>query len=108
MVPGNALHCVLEIELLPSCLISCLCMALPHLGHAVWTADERWAGCAERAKAHEIPLDSIQSYINAFKYGAPPHGGLGVGLERVVMLFCGLDNIRKTSMFPRDPKRLTP
>ena len=63
---------------------------------------------AERAKAHEIPLDSIQSYINCFKYGAPPHGGLGVGLERVVMLFCGLDNIRKTSMFPRDPKRLTP
>jgi hypothetical protein len=35
------------------------------------------------------------------RYGAPPHGGAGVGLERVVMLFCGLDNIRKTSMFPR-------
>lgn len=35
------------------------------------------------------------------RYGAPPHGGCGVGLERVVMLFCGLDNIRKTSMFPR-------
>ena len=63
---------------------------------------------AERAKAHEIPLESIQSYINSFKYGAFPHGGLGVGMERVVMLFCGLDNIRKTSMFPRDPKRLTP
>ena len=59
-------------------------------------------------KAHEIPLESIQSYLNCFKYGAPPHGGLGVGMERVVMLFCGLDNIRKTSMFPRDPKRLTP
>lgn len=42
------------------------------------------------------------------RYGAPPHGGCGVGLERVVMLFCGLDNIRKTSMFPRDPKRLEP
>ena len=55
-----------------------------------------------------IPLESIQSYLNCFKYGAPPHGGLGVGMERVVMLFCGLDNIRKTSMFPRDPKRLTP
>ncbi|BDA46327.1 Aspartate-tRNA ligase, cytoplasmic [Coccomyxa sp. Obi] len=62
----------------------------------------------ERAQLHEIPLDSIQSYINAFKFGAPPHGGFGVGLERVVMLFCGLDNIRKTSLFPRDPKRLTP
>lgn len=63
---------------------------------------------AERAKALGIPVDSIQSYIDSFKYGAVPHGGAGVGLERVVMLFCKLDNIRKTSLFPRDPKRLTP
>ena len=57
---------------------------------------------------HGIPIESIQSYIDAFKYGASPHGGAGVGLERVIMLFCGLPNIRLTSMFPRDPKRLTP
>ncbi len=63
---------------------------------------------AERALGCGIPVDTIQSYIDSFKYGAPPHGGCGVGLERVVMLYCGLDNIRKTSMFPRDPKRLTP
>ena len=61
-----------------------------------------------RAVEHGIPVDQIQSYLDAFKWGAPPHGGAGVGLERVVMLFCGLDNIRKTSMFPRDPKRLSP
>ncbi len=63
---------------------------------------------AERAHALGIPVEGIQSYIDAFKYGAVPHGGAGVGLERVVMLFCKLDNIRKTSLFPRDPKRLTP
>ncbi|KAL4421624.1 hypothetical protein ABPG75_010915 [Micractinium tetrahymenae] len=62
----------------------------------------------ERAQVLGLPVETIQSYIDSFKYGAPPHGGAGVGLERVVMLFCGLDNIRKTSMFPRDPKRLTP
>lgn len=62
----------------------------------------------ERAKACGVPVDTIQSYIDSFKFGAPPHGGAGVGLERVVMLYCGLDNIRKTSLFPRDPKRLTP
>lgn len=62
----------------------------------------------ERARAHEIPLESIQPYIDSFRYGAFPHGGFGVGLERVIMLFLGLDNIRKTSLFPRDPKRLTP
>ena len=61
-----------------------------------------------RAVEHGIPLDQIQSYLDAFKCGCYPHGGAGVGLERVVMLFCGLNNIRKTSMFPRDPKRLAP
>ena len=54
------------------------------------------------------PRESCRAYIDSFRLGAPPHGGAGVGLERVVMLYCGLNNIRKTSMFPRDPKRLEP
>lgn len=62
----------------------------------------------ERANAHNIDLTKIASYIDAFKYGCPPHAGCGIGLERVTMLFLGLDNIRKTSMFPRDPRRVTP
>ena len=62
----------------------------------------------ERAKVHEIELDTIRAYIEAFKYGAPPHGGGGVGMERIVMLYLGVGNIRKTALFPRDPKRLTP
>ena len=55
-----------------------------------------------------VDLSPIQSYVDSFKYGAFPHGGGGIGLERVIMLFCGLPNIRKTSLFPRDPKRLSP
>jgi aspartyl-tRNA synthetase len=55
-----------------------------------------------------LDLEKIAAYVDAFRYGCPPHAGGGIGLERVVMLFLGLDNIRKTSMFPRDPKRLTP
>ncbi|KAJ1688472.1 hypothetical protein LUZ63_019862 [Rhynchospora breviuscula] len=62
----------------------------------------------ERAEKCGIDVNTISSYIDSFKYGAPPHGGFGVGLERVVMLFCGLNNIRKSSLFPRDPQRLTP
>ena len=64
----------------------------------------------ERAAARNPPVDlsPIAAYVDSFKYGAFPHAGGGVGLERVVMLFCGLPNIRKTSLFPRDPKRLTP
>jgi aspartyl/asparaginyl-tRNA synthetase len=50
----------------------------------------------------------IKSYIDSFRYGVSPHAGGGIGLERVTMLFLGLDNIRKTSLFPRDPRRLTP
>lgn len=63
---------------------------------------------AERAVACGIPLNTIQNYIDAFKHGALPHAGGGIGLERVVMLYLGLKNIRKTSMFPRDPSRLAP
>ncbi|XP_017299434.1 aspartate--tRNA ligase, cytoplasmic [Diaphorina citri] len=62
----------------------------------------------ERAQHHGIDVSKIKSYLEAFQYGCPPHAGGGIGLERVVMLYLGLDNIRKTSMFPRDPKRLTP
>jgi len=62
----------------------------------------------ERAQFFNIPIPSIQSYVDAFKHGALPHAGGGVGMERVVMLFLGLKNIRKASMFPRDPSRLAP
>ncbi|XP_028407717.1 aspartate--tRNA ligase, cytoplasmic-like [Dendronephthya gigantea] len=62
----------------------------------------------ERAKLHGIELDKIKSYIDSFRYGCPPHAGGGIGLERVVMLYLNLGNVRKSSMFPRDPKRITP
>ena len=55
-----------------------------------------------------VDLAPINDYVQSFKYGANPHAGGGIGMERVVMLFLQLDNIRKSSMFPRDPNRLTP
>ncbi|KAL3731016.1 hypothetical protein ACJRO7_011104 [Eucalyptus globulus] len=62
----------------------------------------------KRAESCGIDVKTIETYIDSFRYGAPPHGGFGAGLERVVMLFCGLNNIRKTSLFPRDPLRISP
>ena len=62
----------------------------------------------ERAIAKGIDLSTISDYIESFQYGAYPHGGGGIGLERVVMLYCALKNIRNSSLFPRDPKRITP
>jgi len=52
--------------------------------------------------------DGLNSYINSFKHGVTPHAGAGIGLERVVFLYLGLDNVRKASMFPRDPNRCSP
>jgi len=63
---------------------------------------------AERAAKRKINTEPMRDYVEAFRFGAPPHGGAGIGLERVVMLYLGLNNIRKTTMFPRDPQRLTP
>merc|ERR1712113_63857 len=42
----------------------------------------------------------LKSYMDSFKDGVSPHAGAGIGLERVVFLYLGLDNIRKASMFP--------
>ena len=52
--------------------------------------------------------EGLEGYLASFKQGAWPHGGFGVGMERVVMLFLGLSNIRSCSLFPRDPKRCSP
>ncbi len=62
----------------------------------------------KRAKAWGIDVSTIQDYVNSFRNSALPHGGGGIGLERVVMLFLGLPNIRKAAWFHRDPKRLNP
>ncbi len=53
------------------------------------------------------PAD-IQSYLMIFKYGMPPHGGLGIGLERLTMRLLNEQNVRETSLFPRDVTRLEP
>ncbi|KAF2836372.1 aspartyl-tRNA synthetase-like protein [Patellaria atrata CBS 101060] len=49
---------------------------------------------------------SMEEYINGFQWGAPPHGGGGIGLERMLMLLLQLGDIRHGSMYPRDPKSL--
>ena len=43
-----------------------------------------------------------------FKYGMPPHGGLGIGLERLTMRLLDEQNVRETALFPRDVTRLEP
>lgn len=50
----------------------------------------------------------FKPYLSAFKYGLPPHGGFGWGLERTVEKLVGLNNIKEATLFPRDINRLSP
>ena len=52
--------------------------------------------------------EQFETYLMLHKYGAPPHGGLGIGLERLTMHLLGAKNVRETTMFPRDINRVTP
>ena len=52
--------------------------------------------------------ENFEFYLNAFKYGMPPHAGWSFGLDRLTMVMTGSKNIRECIMFPRDRKRLTP
>lgn len=55
-----------------------------------------------------MTTDGMDYYLSAFKHGMPPHGGLGIGLERLTMQLIGEENVREVTLFPRDLSRLEP
>ena len=55
-----------------------------------------------------MTTEGMEQYLSAFKHGMPPHGGLGLGLERLTMKLLGEENVRETTLFPRDLSRLEP
>ena len=61
-----------------------------------------------KMRARGMDPADFESYLMAHKYGIPPHGGLGLGLERITMHLLGFKNVRYASMFPRDINRVTP
>jgi nondiscriminating aspartyl-tRNA synthetase len=61
-----------------------------------------------RIKAKGLKPESFKDYIDSFRYGAPPHAGWSIGLERLTQMICGFDNVKEATMFPRDRDRLTP
>ncbi len=58
--------------------------------------------------ARKLSTEPFVGYLEAFRYGMPPHGGLAIGLERLLMQLTGAANLRETTLFPRDLSRLTP
>ena len=62
----------------------------------------------ERIKAHGLPLEAFEWYLDLRRYGSVPHGGFGMGIERVVSWICGLEHVRETIPYPRMLYRLYP
>lgn len=62
----------------------------------------------DKMKRLGMDPDQFETYLMLHKYGAPPHGGLGIGLERLTMHLLGFKNVREATMFPRDINRVTP
>jgi aspartyl-tRNA synthetase len=62
----------------------------------------------ERLKACNLDPKDFDAYLKAFRYGMPPHGGFGFGIERFLMELLDISNIRECILFPRDRTRLTP
>ncbi|MGN0149724.1 MAG: aspartate--tRNA(Asn) ligase [Clostridia bacterium] len=61
-----------------------------------------------KMKRYNMEPEELAVYLDIHKYGMPPHGGLGIGLERLVMKLLNLANIREASLFPRDIHHLDP
>lgn len=62
----------------------------------------------EKMLARGMEIEDFTNYLMIFKHGMPPHGGLGIGLERLTMRLLDESNVRETTMFPRDVTRLEP
>jgi nondiscriminating aspartyl-tRNA synthetase len=67
-----------------------------------------YADYLDALERRHIAPDSLAGYLEAFKFGMPPHGGCAIGLERWVAQIANLANVREAALFPRDLHRLTP
>jgi nondiscriminating aspartyl-tRNA synthetase len=59
-----------------------------------------------RIKEKGLDPEKFEFYLQAFKHGIPPHGGIGMGLERLTAKFCGVANVKEATLFPRDINRI--
>ena len=62
----------------------------------------------DKMRSKGMHPEEFESYLMIHKHGMPPHGGLGIGLERLTARLCGLENVRSAALFPRDLNRLEP
>ena len=70
--------------------------------------EHRYDRLVARMEKKGLNPEDFSFYLDAFRYGMPPHGGWGIGIERLLVKMLDLGNIREAILFPRDPARLTP
>lgn len=70
--------------------------------------EHRYEKILKNIKERKIDPKTVEWFTKFFKYGAPPHGGFAIGIERFTQVLLGLANIREATLFPRDPERTTP
>jgi len=70
--------------------------------------EHRYNILIKQLKEKKLHSEPMKWYLDVFKYGVPPHGGFGMGLERLTALILGIKNIKECALFPRDPERLKP
>jgi aspartyl/asparaginyl-tRNA synthetase len=66
----------------------------------------RYDELVSRIEKKGLDPERFQFYLQAFKHGIPPHGGIGMGLERLTAKFCGVGNVKEATLFPRDINRI--
>jgi aspartyl-tRNA synthetase len=70
--------------------------------------EHRYERLLEQAADKGVETGPIQYYLDFFRYGAPPHGGFGFGLTRLLMQLCNQENVREVTFLYRGPNRLEP
>jgi aspartyl-tRNA synthetase len=70
--------------------------------------EHRYDVLCKQAKEKGMNLEPLRSYMNCFRFGTPPHGGLGAGLNRMLMVLLGLESIRESTFLFRGPHTLEP
>jgi aspartyl-tRNA synthetase len=70
--------------------------------------EHRYQVLTEQMRENNLSLESFDFYLKGFRYGMPPHGGFGFGVERYVQKMLNLPNIREVVLYPRDRARLVP
>ena len=70
--------------------------------------EHRYEKIIEQIKEKNLNEEALEWFTKNFKYGAPPHGGFSIGLERITTVLLNLQNVREAALFPRDPERVLP